>query len=645
MITSTHSHISQHNARPVGRRTLSREQRLVSFEKGRRKKDKWCHPKAWTHSGATYEAFSQVGMVMRKDARETRRQLDAVAALSLALRKHSGEACRAWAMMHPFQQKVTKWVLLEDEIDCTPIKTWFGQLREALAPTARYWWRAHREAQWKLLSAEDMKQRNKQMLPNKGVVELFAHFQRLTFPKCVAKPFPKPDEDPWLISIESKTLRAPACFLARSNASTMFAAVNSEHTHFGFDRLCKLADQGVEIVIWNVGSDLAASCFRLKFKIAELAMEHNSKARREHVKFIIIVVDTQCVGHIMDTESRHQFQKALLCPKLFNTAWSSCLPGSYSALATCLLSILQEDLATGFFPHVRPPVDVGREHTLVLIKMTLSRSCAVVSPQSKCFLYYCAHLRPHFVCTPLSHPTSCSVATRSFSRGEHDDLEEGTLLQECEALLNGNTRGGGVQHYCYLPGCCGGQNLEVCIQRMCTLFDELVFKALFTFHMMSLTTSTSSPSHAFVRTHILAHRHACQYFARPWARKCHRPAEWQHLTLKFAGKVSVSLSTEFCHVCRKRLTLTMAVTVTSMTGIMMQTKKTDGCRSLSGREGNVKGSRECPPDFWTSQCVQPSFATTGSSWRLHSRPRRPSTHEFPVAVSELLLGNHEPMAR
>ena len=103
----------------MGRRTLSREQRLVSFEKGRRKKDKWCHPKAWTHSGATYEAFSQVGMVMRKDARETRRQLDAVAALSLALRKHSGEACRAWAMMHPFQQKVTKWVLLEDEIDCT----------------------------------------------------------------------------------------------------------------------------------------------------------------------------------------------------------------------------------------------------------------------------------------------------------------------------------------------------------------------------------------------------------------------------------------------------------------------------------------------------------------------------------------------
>lgn len=194
-------------------------------------------------------------------------------------------------------------------------------------------------------------------LPKKVIVEMFAHYQRLSWVFRIRD------------AVESRILRQPACYLQRSNASTMLAALTSHHTFLQWDALVDISAI-CRLVGWNIASDLAASCFRLKFKAAEQAVHHNNTLAKHRRSGIIIVVDSGCLGHIVDGETKSHFQKQLLCPKLRATAFCATLLGASVAISSALWRIVQEDLRFGF-PHAHSPASVGRQHTRVLIQVTL----------------------------------------------------------------------------------------------------------------------------------------------------------------------------------------------------------------------------------------------------------------------------------
>ena len=82
-------------------------------------------------------------MVMPKapGQRESRRELDAVAAVALAHRNFVHERARLTSMYVDTQVLPMQWFSVERCFDATPINVTFGKLHPLLAPVARFWWR------------------------------------------------------------------------------------------------------------------------------------------------------------------------------------------------------------------------------------------------------------------------------------------------------------------------------------------------------------------------------------------------------------------------------------------------------------------------------------------------------------------------
>jgi hypothetical protein len=184
------------------------------------------------------------------------------------------------------------------------------------------------------------------------------------------------------------------------------------------------------VVIFN-GSDLASSCSRAKFEVFRRALGHNKSAARIGCG-VFLVLDGHCAAHVIHRETERCFQTKMLIPKLYATAWSVSMPSTYSAVVAAVESIVVEDLRVGFMPRVAPPADL-ETFTSTWADLTLLR---------------CKYLRAQF------------------EDGDHvpDDALE--TYTEFVCLLNGDHRVPCIQHYCHLPGCCGGQRRDVAAQRI-----------------------------------------------------------------------------------------------------------------------------------------------------------------------------------
>ena len=197
----------------------------------------------------------------------------------------------------------------------------------------------------------------------------------------------------------------------------------------------------VPLVIIGAGSDLASSCVRMKIAMGCKVVEANA-ACATHGRAVFLPGD--CITHIMHRESESNGVDSII-KTMYSFAWALSLLDVQTRSAKVLEAIVRRDLATGFFPGVRPPDDGAKAHITSIADLTVLR---------------------------------LKLVRASVEDGDHVEPTVLELHAEYCQLCNGDTRKHHCVHFCWVKGCCDGQRLEVCIHRFIRLFMETVFMAL-----------------------------------------------------------------------------------------------------------------------------------------------------------------------
>ena len=225
-----------------------------------------------------------------------------------------------------------------------------------------------------------------------------------------------------------------------------------------FDALLKCIEH-IPLVVIGAGSDLASSCTRLKIAVGCKVVEANA-ACSTHGRAVFF--QGECVTHILHRESENSGVEALI-RTMYNTAWVFSLTDVQTKSAQILEAIVRKDLSTGFFPGVRPPANVGNNHSTTIANLTLLR---------------------------------LKLVRARVEDGDYVDPKLLALHTEYCQLCNGDTRKRQCIHFCWEDGCCNGQRREVAIQRFISLFMEITFSVLGTDLPSPLRWYTYSPHQA-----------------------------------------------------------------------------------------------------------------------------------------------------
>lgn len=216
-------------------------------------------PRAWTLAGTVRMAFRCIGNTVPNatSMRPSHRELDGVAAVSLAAQSHQADVLRSWTLITESAQP--PWVFVGRWHDSTPLRVTFGLLRE-LAQTARYW-RTQRNMPAALLTHAEYTREVSSALPKVGIVELLAQ-------SCVVA---------WPVSptqVSIREIHLPPRFMGDCTASTLFASLEHADKTLELEKLFELT-ASVDFVVLFVGSDLASQCQRVKQAIAARVLKHN----------------------------------------------------------------------------------------------------------------------------------------------------------------------------------------------------------------------------------------------------------------------------------------------------------------------------------------------------------------------------------
>ncbi len=399
---------------------LRRGDRLQKCEERPKKRQRrWIHPNAWTCAGTIKLAFSSIGQVVphNQAQRTTRRELDAIAVVSLAATDFQQQQTRRWEASVRVGSCSTEWIMVERAWDCTPLTVSYGSLAEVVAPHARYWRRPTKGGRWMLLSHRELQAAG--LLKRKfsaGVLELMAQAGNLVWSRL----------ESGFLTERSAPLLFPPCYLPRSSASNMWAALDTAAPSLTGARLPGLCSQ-VRVVNLVLPADLAGSCSRLKHGIAHACQLHNKQALRSEAG-VVVIIDVQCLGHVAHRIIEATFRSQRLIPRLHAVAWSCAQHAFQAVLQRAVEDIVGSDLERGYFPQCRPPA------------ATLQRAAVLVD----------LTLRHH---------------TRIAARHEDEDEDDPTT-REMARLLNGNWSHVCIEHYCYERGCCGGHVREVAVARI-----------------------------------------------------------------------------------------------------------------------------------------------------------------------------------
>lgn len=386
------------------------------------------HPKTWTSEGTLKLAFSRIGSLCPDPVsiRGSKRSIDAIAAVALAAEDYQRQAVQTWSSwLGTCTAEAPGWVVHARQHDSTPVRVQFGALSD-LAMVSRFWYQESSECMAKLVHASDLVQRGMR-LPAYGIVEMMAQAGTLSWPQ--AQP------GGGFLATCTRKLLFPPRFLERSNGSTIFETTDQVEPSLSVDRLLALT-ASVPFVVLCVGSDMASACVRAKLEIGHRTREHDLMSLQVG-QGVALLLDVQCVAHMLQRELENVFQMKELVPKLYSTAWCSSLPGVMATMSSVLRAIVQADLAVGFYPRAPPPPEAVRR-TAALARSTVMK---------------CKRMRA--------------------GHDEHREAAEG-LLQHYLQLLNGDPRKPFIEHYCHAEGCCNGHSRAVAVDRICGLLDKII---------------------------------------------------------------------------------------------------------------------------------------------------------------------------
>ena len=137
------------------------------------------------------------------------------------------------------------------------------------------------------------------------------------------------------------SIQLPFRFLGRATASTMFRAMEVVDPSFSLPSLFEIASK-TSWVVFNLGSDLAASCGRLLHEVVRQLGEHNCFAV-EHGMGVVLLLYSPCVAHVLQREVASCFSLRQLIPQLYTMHFVSTLSGSAAAIKLSLEQIVRED--------------------------------------------------------------------------------------------------------------------------------------------------------------------------------------------------------------------------------------------------------------------------------------------------------------
>ena len=419
------------------RNCLARGERLTTTRgavKRRRKKDdrpQWQHARAWTLQGTQQVAFSSIGQLApnAKGLRKTRREVCAIAACAIAHKDFRNErAADAFRYMSSGALPVT-WLVVERALDATPCKVTFGKLHPLLAPVARYWWRddvpkssgtkrdaaglqnKSPEPSWTTISHAEWMRRKKGKEPRSGTLELLGQSLR-----CSWAPVTDQASGGGVVITESPVVEP--VYLARANAATLLAALELTCPFVALEKLMGLSEKIPRICLIN-SSDLCPANARMKHAIAYKLAVHNA-ASLSRGGGIILFVDVHCSSHVLHNIVEKAFALHLFIPRMHSIAFSLSIPRTYAQVFRLLRTLVEHDLALGFFPDTKPPAQ-HQASTETIVDMTL-----------------------------LRHRTT---------RGRTDSMDDaaydvrlGEVAIVIKDLLNGDWAQPRLQHYCWKPG-------------------------------------------------------------------------------------------------------------------------------------------------------------------------------------------------
>ena len=270
--------------------------------------------------------------------------------------------------------------------------------------------------------------------PKTGVVELMGQTAQMIWPKVEGK----------IVVENRKQFQVMPLFLRQTTGSCQLAALEQGMPELSLSSLIDMT-KTMKCIVVNLSSDLAPSCQRLKFAVAERMLSHNASVLlRTQGQDVIILIDSQCVGHILHTIAEKVFSHTTLMPNLHSTAWLCTMPGTYAEMMRALEQIVREDLEEGFFPCCEPPPE-HMETNRVLAEMTVLAADSAKARQED---------------------------------GVNSIREE--LANELCEVCTGNWTCGTVQHFCHKNGCCNGHRREVAVQRIVAVIAQAFFGGLAT---------------------------------------------------------------------------------------------------------------------------------------------------------------------
>ena len=248
------------------------------------------------------------------------------------------------------------------------------------------------------------------------------------------------DGDPEVfMGLRRERLACLPVFLQRANASTVLGALNASLPDLTLNDLVEFC-KSTYFVVTQIAGDLAAVNTRVKHALAEPILEHNELAAKEPSMGCILLLDIQCVAHVLHRVVEAAFRTHILIPRLHSTAFVCSVPANSRLFALAVQRTLEADFASGgLFPHIKPP-RAYRAHAEMLLQFTL--------------------LRPQ--------------ATRGRDASEADARrmsERVALSQELLQFFNGDWRVESCQHFCFDEGCCGNRSMDAAVDRGMRCFN------------------------------------------------------------------------------------------------------------------------------------------------------------------------------
>jgi hypothetical protein len=326
--------------------------------------------RSWSYDGVLNEAFRAIGKSTdRGDVRETHRELDAISAVVFPyndLKLQHVSSLRMHFAARAASGDRAPWFWIRRHWDLTPRPMAFGRCQDLLLPIAAYWWRdknAVGKVAWQKITHDEYKKRNLGREPKHGTLNIFASTLSIAWPET--------DENMFEVLRNEKMLCQPTVSGSK-NAGLIYNSLEKCQPGLDWQNVLKMT-KDIDLVVLSLGGDLDGSNLRVKLKYLEMAREHNADVTAEKVEGgRIAILSVDCNGHIIHVGIEHAFRTAMLIPRLHATSFL-CTQTKFNGLVSqALLDIVGQDMASYFFPEMRPPVGAS-EHATIIINATLYR--------------------------------------------------------------------------------------------------------------------------------------------------------------------------------------------------------------------------------------------------------------------------------